>query len=478
MTEGIPLEMFPPWVRDYVLAVSAKLEIDPSAVATLALGALSHACMGRYEVQVRDGWVEPVTLYVGYVAKSGEKKSAAHRDIWGHLERVAREQTVRVQKERRAAMGEQAALDKAVKAAAKELAETSKEYEKAAARQQYKNAIDALDACQVPPLPVPILDDTTPEALAVAMVDSLGCATIASPEGHGFFLRAAGLYSKGEASQDLYLKGHAAESVRVTRIGRAPLYLKSALLTVCICMQPSVLVGLGNKDFRGTGFLARFLICIPPSRVGHRKDNGPNIPHEVNSAYVYGIQALADVPTTEELQRLKFSAGARDVIHRFNLELEPRLIGDLQPVVDWANKLAGAAARIAAIFHVADRAKELGPCVDEIDTKCAVRGVEVARSFIPHALAAFSQITGGQPRAVREDFEARLRTRFAAAERFTKREILRAFRDVSAKEADALLEHLTEVGAIVEGVRIAKTRQFRFPPQPVAAASDNAEAAE
>ena len=48
---------------------------------TSAISALSACAGGRIEVEIRDGWIEPLCTYSVSVAESGERKSAVQRPM-------------------------------------------------------------------------------------------------------------------------------------------------------------------------------------------------------------------------------------------------------------------------------------------------------------------------------------------------------------------------------------------------------------
>ena len=72
---------FPVWalpgpIRDYVEALSTATQTPPDMAGVLSLGVLAMTAQGRYMVQVKQGWEEPLCLYAVAVAPPGERKSA------------------------------------------------------------------------------------------------------------------------------------------------------------------------------------------------------------------------------------------------------------------------------------------------------------------------------------------------------------------------------------------------------------------
>jgi hypothetical protein len=86
----------------------------------------------------------------------------------------------------------------------------------------------------------------------------------------------------------------------------------------------------------------------------------------------------------------------------FETWLEPRLAIDAQlgTLADWASKLAGAVARIAAILHVAAAADVQRAIKTPLTAKTLANAIEIGRFFLSHAQAAFAEM-GADPEVER-----------------------------------------------------------------------------
>jgi hypothetical protein len=144
---------------------------------------------------------------------------------------------------------------------------------------------------------------------------------------------------------------------------------------------------------------------------------------------------------------VNLSADARGYLTAFMDEIEPQLAegGALRPIGDWANKLAGAVARIATVLHYAEKSFEPNSIM-EIPAKAVQDAIKIGQYLIPHALAAYSEM-GADPEI--EDARKLLRwietAKSAADPIFTRREAQRqnhnAFQKVTdLKPALTLLE--------------------------------------
>ncbi len=227
-----------------------------------------------------------------------------------------------------------------------------------------------------------------------------------SPEG-GIFEQMAGRYSaNGVPNLDVYLKGHAGDTIRVDRIGRPPEFVLAPALTLGLAVQPDVVRGIHRKPgFRGRGLLARFWYAEPESLVGRRVINPPPVPDLIRDAYGSIVRAVLDLNLSTDGDGspqphcLELSDAAAAHFVAFEEELEPRLdeLGDLSPIADWAAKLAGAIARLAGLLHVVRYANGGAPWDVPISAETMAAAIEIGRDFlIPHALAAFNDM-GADP---------------------------------------------------------------------------------
>ena len=78
---SFPVGAFPTPIADMVAAVAEATQTDPAMAGTSAIAALSACAGGNVEIQIRDGWIEPLCTYSVAVAESGERKSAVQRPM-------------------------------------------------------------------------------------------------------------------------------------------------------------------------------------------------------------------------------------------------------------------------------------------------------------------------------------------------------------------------------------------------------------
>jgi hypothetical protein len=268
---------------------------------------------------------------------------------------------------------------------------------------QAKDVARELDALFVPVEPICYVDDETVESLGQVIAQQGGRMLVSSAEGTVLEI-CKGRYSESPVF-DVFLKGHAGDPLRTGRVGRGRYVEDCPALSVALSVQPDVIRGLATEaTLKGLGFLARWLYSLPTSRVGSRKDAPAAMPSEVRSRYESLMRRLWEVDYADRDEErphlLEFDQQADHAMRSFERWLEPKLApdGELASMGGWANKLAGACARIAAILHIT-RAMENGTdWTGRIPAEVVEAAIHLGRDYLlPHAKAAFS-LMGADPR--------------------------------------------------------------------------------
>lgn len=252
-----PTEALPSRVRPYVEAVAETTQTPIDMAGTAVLITMASCIQGKYRIKAKPDWEEPLCLYGIIVADPSERKSAVNsfsiRPLnlfemeYNKLNAASLEKN-RMQK-RILEKKQQAVEDKFAKGKAEEgeleaIVEEVANFKEKAPMQLY-------------------VDDVTPEKLVSVMADHDGVASIISAEGGIFDQLAGGMYSK-TVNIDVFLKGHAGDTIRIDRIGRNSESIERPTLTMLLAVQPNVLSGLiQNGTFRGRGLTARFLYTMP-----------------------------------------------------------------------------------------------------------------------------------------------------------------------------------------------------------------------
>lgn len=257
----------------------------------------------------------------------------------------------------------------------------------------------------VPVYPRLIADDVTVEKLAGLLHEHGGRFAVLSPEGGVFEILAGRYSSTNTPNLDVFLKGHAGDTLRVDRVGRPPEHVDRPALTVGLAVQADVLRGLASKPgFRGRGLLARVLYALPESTIGRRQIKPPPVPTKIREFYRWNLAALLTVghqgndSGEQAAHILHLDAAAEEALQRLEEWLESRLgpSGELSCIADWAGKLAGAVVRIAGILHMASHLHIDSPWEIPISGETMARALLIGEFYLEHAKAAFTAM-GADP---------------------------------------------------------------------------------
>lgn len=451
---SFPVEVLPPVLRDYALAVAESIQapVDMAAVGLLAVCAL--AAQGVWKIEVKPDWVEPLNLYALIIARPSERKSPVLREIacpvydFEAAEQARREQPIREGQAKRQILEKRlaAAIDAAAKPAKSK--SPAAQADGLCAEQAVFDLQQELAGLQeVKPFRL-LADDVTPEALTSLLAAYGGRIGVFSAEG-GLFKILSGLYSGQSANIDGFLKAYSGDPVRIDRKGRPSETIQDPALTLLLMAQPQVLTEIaGNADFSGKGLLARFLYSLPASRVGSRTYRTKPIPADVRDTFCQTLAAMLEVQAshTGPAQIIRLSEEADALSEAFANALELRLCGDLADVEGWAGKYHGQVARIAGILHCFASGPDAG--AELLTGGTFQAAATIGEYFLAHARAAL--IRAGLPKTpLRRDAEylwQRLQTGGKAY--FTKKEVLRLCQRFDAESIRPPLEELARRGYI------------------------------
>lgn len=369
-----PVETLPENMRDYVKTVSENLAV-PIEMAVLSELAVIAVCLqGRVFVQAKADYKEPVNLYTLVIAEPGERKSPLLKILAAPLYDYEK----KINEERRRIINEEKAT---IKVKQKQLAELEEE-DDIAKVVDLQMEIEKLQHKQTHELRL-TSDDFTVESLTSLMAENDGRMSVISSEG-GMFNNVTGRYNS-KASFETLLKAYTGDTIRVDRKSRPSEFIENPSLTILLMAQESVLEGImDNGNLRGQGFLGRFLYCQPLSPMGKRKYETPPLNHDIIKNFHAILFKLLDI---KQANTLKISNEAYTVSKDFFEWLEPRLVGELDSIRDWASKIHGTTFRIAGLLHCIENNGIGDGIISETTMKNAK---SIALYFIEHAKKAFS----------------------------------------------------------------------------------------
>lgn len=448
----LPVDVLPGWAKDFTQAAAEHMQVAPDLVLANVLGAVATISNGRFKVEVRPGYQEPLNMYILAPAPPAERKTGTQAVCMAPLLHWEHDKLEDMKGPIMEAQSRRKSQEAVISGLRNKLGK-SKSEDREGLIKEISDLEEALP--QVPKPPRLLADDITPEAMAGVMADNGERLGVASAEG-GLFDILAGRYSSGVANLDLVLKAHAGEPVRVDRKHSPPIIMNHPALTMCISPQPEVMAGLMDKPgFRGRGLLGRFIYILPASLLGKRRAEAPSIPGHVKRAYGEALSCLLDLP----LAQGEFEEPVAHVIHldadaltswsEFFEAVEPALAagGRLEDIRDWAGKLPGLAARLAGNLHVMDHLEQAASL--RISGATMRRALDLAAGLVGHALAAFGMM--GADSEIEAAKHALAWIRRDQVESFTSRDCHRALRGryPRAAQVQGALTVLEERGFII-----------------------------
>jgi len=391
-----PVEVLPDWLQSFVAAEAEATQTPTDLPGMLGLAVVAAACAGVARCQVDESYSEPLNLFVLVALPPGNRKSRVFADMVRPVEDFEAEQAARLrdtiegaEQQRRILAGRMNHVEA--------MAAKVRDEERAALQAQAEALRRELAGLPSLATPRRIVDECTPEKLASLLAEQDGRIALLSPEGDSLGLFAGRYSQRGAPNFGILLRGHAGDPVRVDRVGRPSEHIAAPALAIGMAAQPKVLAGLfAEREFVVRGLCARFLYAVPRSRIGQRRAAAEPVPAPVKMAYEDAIKALLGLaPAKGQLgckisHRLALAPQAREALHAYHDELEPRLAedGDLGHMSGWAGKLVGTLVRLAGLLHMADCAGLQESCSVPVPRETVERAKRLEHYLIPHALAA------------------------------------------------------------------------------------------
>ncbi|UCG41372.1 MAG: DUF3987 domain-containing protein, partial [Acidimicrobiia bacterium] len=462
-----PLDAFPRAIRDVVREVAKATQMSEAFPALAALGALSASTAGGFKTDLHSAWDEGLSLYLVGVADPSERKTAALKPFVNAFRTATQEWESRTQGERSLYAAKKKALETAVKAAEKNVAD--------------EGGVDALAAAQVA-LDTHVADghhllvpnaivhaDPTQEALIHAMSQQHGVGFIASSEG-AFIANLAGRYSSG-STPDLSLvnEAYSRSFIRSTRVTRGDTTIPVPHLAIVSFIQPSVAERFSVDAFESTGFLSRVLYTHPESLVGERETKV----NRFSPLYGVTLDAFADVLT--ELFVKGWGREEEPIVLRLDPEaIEPietwwRECEALTPRNPWWGKAHGNTIRVASLLALADN-----PGTTTVGTEFVIAAIRVIRYFAEEmsrmrddVLLGDAVIAGATSARLMERLLKAIARRWDELEGapFTLRDVQR-WLTVGHDEAFATAEALTERGWLVASEDAERRNSIKYLAHP------------
>lgn len=455
-----PVDALPKIIKDYVVALAETTQTPVDMAATASLAIMSLCMQGRYRIDGKADWNEPVNLYTLIIAEPSERKSA----IISFMTRPVNEYELNYNNTNEGRF-EASRMRKSALESKKKTIETQYAKGKASETDLTEIAEKVANFKEEKPKKL-YVDDITTEKLTSILSDSGGKTAIISTEG-GIFDVLAGMYNKS-VNIDVFLKGYSGDTIRVDRIGRPSELIQKPALTILLSVQPSVLSQLiSNSTFEGKGLTTRFLYALPESLIGKRKFHTSPIPPEVSRLYDMKIKdVLNEEENLIDNQIVRLSSEASSLFEAFHDENE-KIMGENTEIKTWRGKLVGNVLRISAILARFNK-DQFNPFFDitpplVVSKEDMANAISIGRYYIEHAKASYS-LMGIDPINKQAEYVIANIKKNGFYE-FSKRDILRASR--SYKTVDAItpvLNRLVEYGYIQVKQTNKKTESYLSNP--------------
>ena len=458
---SFPINTLPEVIRNYAIAIAESTQTPIDMAATSAIAVLSVCLQGKYKVQPKQDWTEPLNTFVLNVMEPSERKSAVESAMVKPLNIYEQEYN-----KKNAGLFEKTKMQKRILEKRQRVIEEQFSKGKATDEDVTKIADEIANFKELKPLKL-FVDDITAEKLVSVLADSDEKTAILSSES-GIFDTLAGKYSQ-MVGIDAMLKGYSGDSIKVDRIGRTSEVINNPKLTILLMAQPCVIQGLmQNSSFRNRGLTARFLYCRPLSFVGKRVYRSKPLTKDVYIKYESCITNLLEDESVDEL--ITFSKEADLLIEKFSNELEPRLKGDLSDISDWAGKLVGNICRIAGLIcrssthRTTDFLKVPDPLV--VSKEQMESAIKIGEYFIEHAKSIFMIMSNSSE--VKDNCKKVVEfLKRKGKSEFNRRDLMRQFKTLeNADAAQLVINRLIDYGYIAEKNTFASVKGGR-PALPV-----------
>lgn len=449
-TPDIPATLLPGCLGEYAAEVSRFTQTPPAMAVMMGLSVTATCAAKRFDVSPWDGYHEPLCLWTATVMPPASRKSSVTSHMTAPLVEWEIQAKKRLEPEMKIAVGTRKALEHQLEKLEKQAGNANDAQRRTELIQQ---AVELQS--QMPDIvryPLLWTGDTTPERLQHLLEEHGERMAVLADEG-GIFETMAGLYTGGNANNNVFLQGHSGNPVRVDRQNRTA-QLHSPALTFGLTIQPAIIQDFANgskRKFRGNGTLARFLYAIPVSNIGYRDTSQQGmIDPAIQARYKSMVFDLLSVPSRtfdgiETPRTLKLSPEALKVRKDFadKIEIRQRMDGDLESIQDWSGKLPGAALRIAGLFHLVTH----GPTfMTPIDADTMSRATALCELLIDHAKHVFGLLDTDQ---TTDDAKAAFRWIMDQDKaRFTRNDFLRQFKGRFTGKQERMNKTLAELEAL------------------------------
>jgi hypothetical protein len=388
-----PLAALPPDMVRIIREVTDSLQVPIEAVGSALIGASAIAARGNFQIGVKPGYNEALTVYIVLGLASGGRKSAIVSFFRQIFNTVEQERQIAFDRDATECKLTKDILKSIKKHVQKEelatfLPEGALSYSETAAivAEKLKPIQEKID--KVDWRPRFLIDSPTLKELAVAMGTQDEAIGIMEAEG--------GIWKNRVLSNvdDILLKGFTMEPFSDETSTAKSVILSAPCLAICSLVQMDVAETLYSRSkLKDHGVLPRILVVFAKWRGGPKRVDIPPISTDVTALYEDKIRSLLNI-TRPEGQKgvrtwhtIELSPEARAVLLPFEQEVNWRIHeGHFANFESFGEKLIGHAIRLAGIVHLWQHRQ---PHAHSIGAKAMQAGIELARFYSQHAMAVF-----------------------------------------------------------------------------------------
>lgn len=365
------------------------------------LGNLNSAMWGRYQVQIRQEWLEPVILYLLLMAPSGKNKSLVYRLLTQVIENYQQQLLDKYSTEVNAVcnlrrvmqqaknVAQTAAIKAALREARNDASGVDLHHFFNTIRESAEEMAFAADT-EIEQLVPPFLlaDGFTEKKLLRRMAACGGGQSIIQPEVATFIAHI----KNPRFDPKILLKSYGMENFTDSTVPYGDQHLQNPFLTMLLYGQPGIAAPIySSQRLIDSGFTAR----IAPFFSMHANEPSTT-PEQIVSNnlrnYEQKITVMLKRNFTQIMKRdistIQLSPEARREIELYHRELKETVLPSCSDGLEsFVEKLAGTATRIAGVLHAwqCDEPEQY-----YMSQQTALAGIAIARVILPHARYAFS----------------------------------------------------------------------------------------
>ncbi len=351
-----PAYAFPLIASSAIHEIAAETMAPPAMVGSSILSAMALAVQAHYRVKRREGLESPCSLATVTICRSGERKSTVDKKTTKAF-RDFEANNLKEYKEKHAQYRSSKTIWETQKGVL--IRNFKKAIERSQPLEELKTAIESHERSEPPP-PSKVrflYNDVTSAALLYGLHQNSRSASLNEDEAARFFdgplSEDASLINKGWDGSDLTVDRRSSESFSV----------KSPRISLNLMVQPSAFTKYMEKkgeEARGIGFIARWLVCFPPSTIGTRFNNHDTSDPIEQTKFNGRIKELLERqkangvlanPSMETVLTFSPEAEREWILVANQIEEAIRPGGLFCESSDYASKVAENIARIAGIFH-------------------------------------------------------------------------------------------------------------------------------